>query len=133
MEQQYAWTVTYASAILLFLIVRSTDLIVLAKTDAQRTKDERFRVSRGLARSLFLELLIFVPASATLLLLLVPFLLPALPLSAQRAFASHAVIGLVSYGFPFSAVRQLLTRVALNTLKEFATLQPQATSTKDEP
>jgi hypothetical protein len=130
MSHTNAWVATYASAVLLFLIVRSSDLSTLAKSDAQRTRDERVRVSRGLMRSMVLELLVFVPASASLLLLLLP-LFPKLTIATDKV-ATHAIVGVVSYGFPFSAVRRLVTRMALSTLKEFASLHPEGAEPKDD-
>ena len=40
--------------------------------------------------------------------------------SAPVSFA--AWLGVYSYGFPFVTVRRLVTRIALNTLKEFASI-----------
>jgi hypothetical protein len=42
--------------------------------------------------------------------------------------AANALIGVVSYGFPFTAVRRIVTIVALNTLREFANIVPNQIS-----
>jgi hypothetical protein len=73
--------------------------------------------------SLFLEILPFVPAGVVLaLLILPPFLTAKYPwlnsLPANR-IAFYAGLGTISYGFPFAAIRHAVTRVALNTLREF--------------
>jgi hypothetical protein len=120
------WAVTIVSSELFLVIVRSRDISILAKNQSQRTDDEQSQVSRGLMRSLILELVLFVPASAILVLLIFP------PLAAAKfssAFVSRDAIvafytglGIMSYGFPFAAFRRIVTRLALNTLKEFADL-----------
>jgi|GEM_PF-4122206 len=107
---------TLMSAELFFFLLRANDLKILVKQDRQRTLQEQARVTRGLRRSLLLECLLFVPASAVLLLLLVPLVAPVVPSARLRAF--HALLGLVSYGFPFGAVRGIVTRVAVNALRE---------------
>jgi hypothetical protein len=60
------------AAELLFLIVRSRDVVILFKSQAQRTTSEAAVVKRGLGRSLCLEMIIFVPASTGLLVLIAP-------------------------------------------------------------
>ena len=115
--------ISLLSAELLLLLSRSADVVILAKRFDQRSARETHRVVRGLARALILESVVFVPASVTLLLLLSPLvigpkLLPSVPI--------YAALGLVSYGFPFVTVKVVITRVALNTLREFAALAPSA-------
>jgi len=105
------------------MLVKSGDLKNLAKRNGQRTAAERQRVTRGLLRSLLLECLVFVPASAILLLLLAPLMVSATT-TTERIRAVHVLLGIVSYGFPFATVRTIVTRTALNTLKEFANLTP---------
>ena len=110
---------------LFFLISRSRDILVALKGRRQRTPAEQNRVARGLIRSIGLEALLFVPASAFLLSMLKPLALSTAYLdsigSGQRT-AIHTAVGLVSYGFPFATVKSVATRVALNTLKEFSTI-----------
>ena len=115
------WQLTFISAELFFLLVRSNDLKNLAKRKEQRTAREQNRVTRGLLRSLLVECVVFVPASAVLLLLLAPAVVPA-GMPAERIAALYAAFGIASYGFPFGAVKAVVTRIALNTIKEFATI-----------
>jgi hypothetical protein len=118
------WVFTFLSAELFFLLVRSEGLKNLVKRPQQRTAEEQENVTHGLRRSLLLECVLFVPASATLLLFIAPAALPSLSVSmpAARLNGFYSMMGLVSYGFPFATVRTLVTRVALNTLKEFANI-----------
>jgi hypothetical protein len=112
---------TFIAAELFFLLSRSPDLLVVLKSDLQRTEEERARVLRGLSRSLWLEGVIFVPASGALLLLLAPLVIRK-EWTAMSTVSGYAMLGLVSYGFPFAIVRTIVTRVALRTLKEFASI-----------
>jgi hypothetical protein len=116
-----SWLYLFAGAELFFLLTRAPDFIALAKADHQRTARETQRIRRGSLRSITLEMLIFVPASATLLLLILPLVLRGRILPA----AAYAALGTASYGFPFAALRTIVTRSALNTLKEFAAIVPQ--------
>jgi hypothetical protein len=111
----------FVSAELLFLLVRSSEIQVLAKAQSQRTQAEQGRVARGLVRSLVLESVLFVPVSAGLALLTVAPLLSNRVLSAGvPEYACYSFLGLASYGFPFATIRHLVTRIALKTLAEFA-------------
>jgi hypothetical protein len=120
----------FISAELLFLVVRSEDIRILSKTESQRTQSERSRVQRGLGRSIILEMIVFVPASAGLVLLASPLLFANKLLLANKVDVSllpayYAILGIASYGFPFATIRTFVTRIALQTLREFAQLQPE--------
>jgi hypothetical protein len=112
------------SAELYLCLARSRELTILTKLPSQRTSGEQREVGRGLTRSVLPEALLFVPASVLLMLLLVgPYAMESawiLRLSNGARFSSYAAFGLVSFGFPFAAVRRLVTRMALRTLTEFA-------------
>lgn len=120
------WLITVASSELFLVIVRSGEIGILAKNESQRTSEEQSQVSRGLRRSLVLESILFVPASAILALLLFPPLaaarFPSLFATSGGVAAFYAGLGIISYGFPFAALRKIVTTVALNTLREFASL-----------
>lgn len=64
--------VSLGSAELYLIIARSNKMTILCKLPAQRTAIEQHEVDRGLLRSLLLEMFLFVPASATLVLLILP-------------------------------------------------------------
>lgn len=117
------------AAELIFLITRSADILITLKGTRQRTRSEQTRIDRGLVRSIVLEALVFVPASAFLVSLLKPLLVSPSYLapmtSAQRA-GVHTAVGIASYGFPFAAVRRFVSHVALTTLREFSTIASTA-------
>jgi len=122
----HPWLITLAASELFFIIVRSRDITVLFKKTTQRTEQEEKSVERGLLRAILGELLLFVPASNALGLLLLPLIrgkFDSAFSSPDTSLSVYALVGLVSYGFPFAAVRKIVTNVALNTLKEFANLQ----------
>jgi hypothetical protein len=116
---------------LLLILARSAQLQILAKPGKQRTATENLQVKRGMARSRILEALVFVPASVVLVFITVrPIVLSFLsePLrirataDADLAIAFYGSLGITSYGFPFGAIRRLVTRIAMNTLMEFSTI-----------
>jgi hypothetical protein len=120
--------ITLVASELFLIIVRSGDISILIKNRTQRNNEEQARVSGGLLRSLVLEFLLFVPASAALVLLLLPLVkarFEGLFTSPNGVAGFYALLGLVSYGFPFALIRRAVTRIALLTLKEFADLQTQ--------
>ncbi|MCX5645003.1 MAG: hypothetical protein NTZ17_10020 [Phycisphaerae bacterium] len=122
----------YGCAWLLFLVVRSGDITIVVKSKEERTGDEQKRVARGLLRSILLEALLFVPASATMVLLLAPLLVPErLKAVTIPQVSLYAALGLISYGFPFASVRHMITRIALRTLQEFAAITQEPPKEKD--
>jgi hypothetical protein len=124
----YAHGITVLSAELIFILVRSADILILLKSEEQRTGVERQRMKRGLLRSIVFDGLLFVPSSSALLILLSPLLLIRYSSQDAPTMAVNALIGVVSYGFPFTAVRRIVTIVALNTLREFANIVPNQIS-----
>lgn len=111
----------FLGAFLFFLIIRSKDITVVLKKSSQRTEGEEFRVKRGLRRSLFLEIFIFVPASALLMVLITPLLFSF----DNKSYAWYSLVGIVSYGFPFAAIKKAITEMALATLKEYEEITPE--------
>ena len=73
---EFPQALTFLSAEILFVLVRSADLFVAIKSQAQRTKKEQHQIDRGLRRSLLFEALLLVPSSAVLVLLIAPLALP---------------------------------------------------------
>ena len=113
---QYPFIVAYICSWLFFLITRHPEIIILLKTENQRTDDENSEVERGLRRTLFFDAFVIVPASVTLCLLIVfPFMLEKFPGINSRLYAWYGLMGVISYGFPFLAFRQAITRIALTT------------------
>jgi hypothetical protein len=117
------------------LLFRGKDLVSLAKKEDQCTQEEKEKIKMGLVRSIVIEFFILVPASTTLILLILPLLLQifARSIATEYSFmksvdqrrAFYVMIGIISYNFPFAAVRQIATRIALNTIKEFYNQQFQ--------
>lgn len=114
---------TLVSAWLFFLVMNAGDLKTLVKQEDQRTQEEQLQIKRGLFRILCLEILVLVPASAGLLVLIMPFLtqtvdaLAALAAGTQRErVALHALVGIVSYGFPFGALRERISNAMQGAL-----------------
>ena len=119
----------FACAELFCLLVHANDIRIIAKRKEQRTKREQHKVERGLVRSVLLSMLLFCPASAAIVFFtMVPVLESGLGDRGVPAFSVYAVLGVASYGFPFATLRRLVTRIALQTLKEFADLQPKEVS-----
>jgi len=125
MQQVFMSTVTsLGAAELLLVLVRTREIVIITKAPNQRAAKEQTEIDRGLIRSVVLEALLFVPVSVILLCLTVR------PVLADSGFlklwaATHpipfeAMIGLISYGFPFAMIRRLVTTIALQTLKNFA-------------
>lgn len=119
--------VTLACAELFLVLVRYREINIIAKKRSQRTPAEQRETGRGLGRALLLELLVFVPASVMLMWIAVrPWFVKISIVrwaSAGSAVLADAWLGIISYAFPFATVRRVITRVALNTLDEFAATQ----------
>jgi hypothetical protein len=120
-----------------FILTRYSDILLLATNAGQRNKVEEARISRGLGRSIVLEMLVFVPISAILFFVAIrPFVLSLEPLRIRSvngdfAMALNGSMGIISYGFPFVTVRRVVTLIALNTLKQFYELSLKAQDTKE--
>jgi hypothetical protein len=118
--------VTFGTAELFLVLTRSTKLIALIKRPEQRSAFEQKEVARGLARSLFAEFTLFVPSSVALAVLILPPLIPYLghvsSLDPALQISRYGLLGIVSYGFPFAALRAIVRHLALRTLAEFSTI-----------
>lgn len=117
------WAITVLCAELFLILARTNEIKALFKNRGQNTREDR--IIGDLRTSLVLELLLFVPASALLVLVTLPPMLwirfkP--PTDQSLLFSIYGLLGITSYGFPFAAIRRLVTRIALGTLREFATI-----------
>lgn len=124
---------TFIAAELLFLIMRSRDITVVCKSETQREVREQQQVDRGLLRSLVLELFVFVPASAGLVVMIAPIMFASFLKESGYLFSVYTFLGIVSYGFPFGLVKRVVTRIALKTLREFAAIVPDEPEPQDNP
>lgn len=113
------------SAELVCILIRQEDVKVIAKSKSQRTEIEQHSMDRGVLRAMLLELFVFVPVSVALLLLLsspiASFLIGKAAFPISSVFI-NALLGVLSYGFPFATLREVITKIALNTLSEFASI-----------
>jgi hypothetical protein len=107
---------TLGGAWLFFLVMNGATLKLLVKKSAQRLPEEQQRIDRGLVRETVLEFFLLVPASAALLVLTKPFLIRTVPALAAlttgttpERIALHTIIGIVSYSFPFGALRERIS------------------------
>lgn len=127
----YPLIASFLCAELFFLLAKSSDIIRICKSDSQRTEKERLQIKHGLRKSLLLEVFIFVPASVILFRLIIfPLIYDRLLLIKQDVIFWYSFIGIVAYGFPFAAIREFIKRMALKTLREFADISIEKSSSK---
>jgi hypothetical protein len=134
--------IPWLSALAFSVLARSREILVLVKPESQRNPQERSEVHRGLARGVVFEFLIFVPLSTALTVLILPPLILEQQAVKTFVFASRensicfeALLGVLSYNFPFAAVRRFVTRVAFRTLQDFAAVcrtEPEREETRGE-
>lgn len=108
---------TLGGAWLFFLVMNGGILKLLVKNTSQRLPEEQKRIELGLLRETVIEFFLLVPASAALLVMIKPFLIRTIPAlgalstgSAPERIALHAIIGIVSYSFPFGALRERISK-----------------------
>ena len=113
--------IALTSGIMFFLLIKSKDIIIIFKRKLQRTEEEKSRIEHGLIKSLLLEIFIFIPISIFLFhLAIMPFIIDKLLSIKYSISAWYALMGIIAYGFPFATVKGFVTKMALNTLIEFA-------------
>jgi hypothetical protein len=105
---------------LFVLVANSGEIVIIAKARSQRDEMEQRRVQNGLVRKLLLELFLFVPASAALLFFVLPGVWKSFPKSALQEPHVYFLLGVASWGFPFSSLKAIVTRLAMRTIQEFA-------------
>lgn len=118
----YGYLFMLVGAELFVLLVRSQEIVILAKSGSQRSVLEQRRVDRGLLRMILLELFLFVPTSAALFFFVGPALFhkwDVFPLNARQHASGYFLLGILSWGFPFASIRALITRVAMRTMQHF--------------
>ena len=121
-----------ACAELYLIILRAPQITIAVKRQAQRTATEQKEIDRGLLRSIFLDIFLFVPGSVTLMLVIAPLLFRGASPSIVMQRSIYGLLGIASYGFPFALIRQIVTRVALKTLAEFAAIAHKEHDVKSE-
>jgi hypothetical protein len=108
-------------------LISSPEITVLIKKNSQLTPSERKAKEKGLLRSIVLQTVLFVPASVFLVLLIVRPILAVSPvalafITASAKFSASGLLGILSYQFPFAAVKRAVTHFALRTLQKFASI-----------
>lgn len=111
--------ITLLSAELFLVLVRHNDLKSILKKGSQRTTAEKHLIKNGLTRSFILEILIFVPSSSILLLITIFPLFNNYISSKLPFYSIYALFGILSYGFPFASIKNIITKIALKSLAEF--------------
>jgi hypothetical protein len=119
--------ISLLAAELFTTLVRTREIRAICKNEIHRTNKEKREIENGLARSVLLDFACFVPVSVILTFVIVtPFLMGISAVSifvaksSRHSMAFYGLLGIVSYGFPFAALRRWVTLVALNTLTNFA-------------
>lgn len=123
---------TLLGAELYALLRLRKDIIVLAKSQKQRSEKEQESVEKGLLRRLLVDFLLLTPAGAVLFFIILPLFLKftgfgdviqsALVGDFRIRLAFYGMAGIVSYDFPFVLVKEIAARIALNTLRELLNL-----------
>jgi hypothetical protein len=102
----------------LHVLASAQKVSILIKRRDQRTEGETKRVQYGLFREFALELLVLVPISVALGFLI---LRPALQhVSWLQNINVDALVGFISYGFPYAALKRKILDGAVRFLKEEA-------------
>jgi hypothetical protein len=120
----------FVAAFLTCLLARAKDFTTALKTDSQRTPDERRSIKGGLGRSLFFDLGLGVPASGLLILLVSPVVTTHIEWMKDNPNAGFAILGIMSYGFPWVAFRRFVVRIVLHSFQEMLEI---FSSEMDEP
>jgi hypothetical protein len=116
------WVYTFITAECVFVLARTEDFGIVIKKRRQLTAEEKARVDRGLMRSLVWDSLVNVPVSAVVALLLVQLVLPKTgdwSLAEPPISSKYSALGLVSYGFPFLSVKELVLAWVLRKFGAF--------------
>lgn len=139
------YLLTFLGAVLFALLARGRVITALIKSKDQRSEEERDLVKGGALRGLIVEFMLLIPVGSFLLFIILPLFLKlskfgdslqnTLGQDFTLRLAFYAVVGVISYNFPFVVVREIATRLALNTLREFSDLhsaQPTKSSTQKQ-
>ncbi len=129
-SQPYA----FVGATLFFLIAKSKDIFIVIKDESERSEEEAIKIKQGLLKSLLLEVFVFVPASTLLMLLIAPLVIQTQlsQMDVSKKIASYTLVGVLSYGFPFSTIRSIVQQMAFAILKEYGQIM-QKNIQKDLP
>jgi hypothetical protein len=125
-----SWTesiVSLGCAELFMLLAHGPEVKILFKKDSQLSSKERKEIEGGLARSVLVDGIVFVPASIVLMLIIIrPMLLTFLPWARFTASlpsnSMSGLLGIIGYQFPFITVKKVVMRMALITLRNCATI-----------
>jgi hypothetical protein len=119
--------ISLVCAWLFSFLMSSREITVLIKKDSQLSISERKEKGRGLLRCIVLQTILFVPASVFLMLLIVRPVLVMSPVAfafktTPASISTAGLLGILSYQFPFAAMKRIVTHFALRTLQKFASI-----------
>ena len=99
------------------MVLTSVNTLKIAfKRPDQRTFGEKRRVSGGLFREFIGEFFVFVPVSVVMaMIVLRPFVVK---IAALPQDAVDGLLGTVSYGFPYKALKQWVLRATVKFMRE---------------
>jgi hypothetical protein len=120
---QARWTqalIALSAAEAALMLTRAETIKVCFKSKRQQTAGEKQRIARGWFREYLAEAILLVPVSVGLgILILRPFVLRW---TSAEPLVVDAIVGLVSYGFPYSIFKAWAVRSAIKMLKEASSI-----------
>ncbi len=123
MTEDYPIILAFITAALFYIITNSADIKVILKKNVQRKDSEKNRIKRGLFKEKLFDMILFVPISVALFFMIVyPLINKTLESLIADTNARYSMMGIIAYGFPFSTVKRIISKIALNALKEFANI-----------
>ena len=123
MTEDYPIILAFITAALFYLITNSADIKVILKKNDQRTESEKNRIKRGLFKEKLFDMILFVPISVALFFMIVfPLINKTLESLITDTNTRYSMMGIIAYGFPFATVKRIISKIALNALKEFANI-----------
>jgi hypothetical protein len=116
MQDHYLFSLLAAEAWL--ILAKSKSLTILFKFPHQRTAGVKKLIECGLLMEVMTAAIIFVPVSVFLAVnILRPFISRAIPVEASLL---DSIVGLVSYGFPYAAIKKWAIHATVKFLREAA-------------
>lgn len=141
----------FVGAWLTAILARRKDILILAKNELQRTSEEKKSIKGGLRRGLWLEFLLFAPASTALILLLLPLFLRYVPVkfpgaslarmttqaasesvnSIELRRAGYTLVGVIGYVLPLATIKYLVIRFVEGLLDQFIQFRNKDTASRE--
>lgn len=126
MIEDYPIILAFISAAFFYLITNSADIKVILKKNNQRSDSEKNQIKRGLFKEKLFDMILFVPISVALFFMtLYPLINKTLESLITDTNARYSMMGIIAYGFPFTTVKRIISKIALNSLKEFSSINDE--------